>query len=278
MERPIAILDSGVGGLRVMAELARRLPAEDVIYLADTARGPYGRSPVAEVRRWTEECAYYMLRFDPKVLVVTCHTMGAAAGEFLRKRLRVPVFLSPGLLCQSGLAERTAGAVAILASETSLASGCYQRALGQAGVEVVCCPASELLEALEQGAGQLQGALRPLLERALEPALRVRPAVGVVLLGEVSLGSVGGLVQEAMGSGVRVLEVTARLVEEVERMLAMMNLLRTPGGVGRSYVFVSGDAERFRQCGEPMYGRPLGRVDVASPERFFRQMTSLSKE
>jgi len=272
MERPIAILASDVGGLRVMTALARRAPAEDFIYLADTGRGPYGGCPVAEVRRWTEQCAYYLLRFDPKVLVVACYTMGAVAGEHLRKKLPVPAFLAPGLLRQRAEAEATAGTVALLASETALATGFYPSVLG--GARVVCCPATELLEALAGRAATGEKDIRALLERALTPARRAD--AGAVLLGEVSLGEVGPLVAETLGPDVRVIDVVEELVEEVERMLAMTVLSRPRGGDGGRYVFVSGDAEEFRERGARVYGEPLGRVDVASPQRFFQQMATLS--
>lgn len=271
MERPIAILASDVGGLRVMTALARRAPAEDFIYLADTGRGPYGGCPVAQVRRWTEECAYYLLRFDPKVLVVACYTMGAVAGEYLRKRLPVPVFLAPGLLCQRAAAEETEGPVALLASETALATGFYRSVLG--GARVICCPATELIEALEGRAAGPESDIRVLLKRALTPAREAD--AGAVLLGDVSLGEVAPLVGEVLGSGVRVVDVVGELVEEVEHMLAMTVLSRPRGGDGGRYVFVSGDAEDFRERGARVYGEPLGRVDVASPERFFQQMATL---
>ena len=271
MERPIAILASDVGGLRMMAALARQLPSEDFIYLADTGRGPYGGCPVAEVRRWTEECAYYLLRFDPKVLVVACYTMGAVAGEYLRKKLPVPVFLAPGLLCQRAGAEGTEGPVALLASETALATGFYQSALG--GVEVVCCPATPLLEALKGRAAGSGSDIRVLLKRALTPAREAD--AGAVLLGEVSLGEVGTLVAQILGPGERLIDIVGELVEEVEHMLAMTVLFRPRGGDGGRYVFVSGDAEDFRERGARVYGEPLGRVDVASPERFFQQMATL---
>jgi glutamate racemase len=183
MERPVAVLDADGGGLRLLAELNKRLPAEEYVYLADAGRGPYGRTPVAEARRWTEEGAYFLLRFDPKLLVVGSHTMGAVAGEHLRKSLPVPVFSPVGLLTREaverggaaslgvlppgssnhvqhrpGILEGPGSAVArgrvvaLLASDTSLASGVYQEALAKAAVKGVLCPASELTEALAAGA------------------------------------------------------------------------------------------------------------------------------
>lgn len=284
MNRPIGIVDSSVGGLRVMAELARRLPAEDLVYLCDTARAPYGSRGLGEVRRWTEECAYFLLRFDPKLMVMASHTMAAVASEHLRKKLPVPVFAIPGLLVGAAVAVTRSRRVAVLASEAALAGGVYQRLLGHAGVHVAACPVTELSEALEDGsAGRLPaetgaGALRPLLEEALAPARGPsRPAGGAVdtvVLGEAFLGVLAPLFAEVLGPSVAVVEETAALVREVTSMLSMSNLARPSGERGARYFLVSGGRERFRRLGERFLGRPLGRVDAASPQRFFGQILS----
>jgi glutamate racemase len=292
MERPVALLDGDGGGLRLLAELTRQVPAEDYVYLADSARGPYGRAAAADVRRWTEEGAYFLLRFDPKVLVLADHTMGALAGESLRVKFPVPVFSPGALLCREA-AERGFRVVAVLGSETSLASGFYQEALAKAGVRGVLCPASALTEAVADGCcqapeGPLASGARPapftgtradpegpagrlgmLLGEALAPALESEPRVEAVLLAESALGLLTPLVEELMGPGVTVIDVTARLAGEVERLLALTRTLRPPGGEGARHFLASGDVNCFGERAAALYGGPLGRVGRASPQRFF---------
>jgi glutamate racemase len=284
MERPVALLDGDGGGLRLLAELTRQVPAEDYVYLADSARGPYGRASAADVRRWTEEGAYFLLRFDPKVLVVADHTMGALAGESLRKKFPVPVFSPCALLCREA-AERPVSApvsrgapgarvVAVLGSETSLASGFYQEALARVGVRGILCPASALAEAVADGLrqapeGQPAGRLGTLVEEALAPALEGEPRVEAVLLAESALGLVTPLVERVVGPEVPVMEVLAELAGEVERMLSLSGVLRPPGAEGSRHFLASGDVDRFRERGAALYGGPLGRVGRASPQRFF---------
>lgn len=275
MTRPIGLLDSGAAGLRVMAEMARRAPAEDLIYLADTARGPYRSAPADRVRLWTEQCAYFLLRFDPKVLVLTSYTAAVLAGERLRKRLPVPVFAAPGLLRRRGAAEAAGAAVAVVASEAALASGYYQGALSRAGAAVVCCPADPLLAALEQGDPEVLRSPEPTVRRVLVPALRAEPPVVAVLLAEAWLGLVAEAVREVVGPEVRVVEESGWLAEEVDRLLVMSGWRRTGPGPGERYFLVSGEEEEFRRRGKSLYGGPLGRVQRASPERFFEQMATL---
>ncbi|MGH2462793.1 MAG: glutamate racemase, partial [Candidatus Limnocylindria bacterium] len=78
-QRPIAVFDSGVGGLTVLSEIQRRLPAETTIYLGDSARTPYGPRSADEVRRYTLECAAWLQDQGPKVLVLACNTATAQA-------------------------------------------------------------------------------------------------------------------------------------------------------------------------------------------------------
>jgi glutamate racemase len=189
MERPVALLDADGGGLGLLAELVRRLPAEDYVYLADSARGPYGRAALAEVRRWTEEGAYFLLRFDPKLLVVASYTMGAVAPRTLWAKFPVPAFSPCGLLCQA-VAERGARVVAVLASDTTIASGFYQEALAKAGGKAVLCPASALAEAVADGAAESKGPEAPLLLPA--GARRGRPTPGRRLAPEPRPKTPGG--------------------------------------------------------------------------------------
>ena len=74
MKRPIGIFDSGIGGLTVLKEIVNALPAEDTIYLGDTARVPYGTKSVETVTRYSFENAKFLLKFNIKLLVVACNT------------------------------------------------------------------------------------------------------------------------------------------------------------------------------------------------------------
>jgi len=214
--------------------------------------------------------------------------MGALAGERLRKKFPVPVFSPCALLCREA-AERpvpapttqTPGArvVAVLGSETSLASGFYQEALARVGVRGILCPASALAEAVAEGLrqareGQPAGTLETLVEEALAPALESEARVEAVLLAESALGLVTPLVERVVGPGIPVIEVLAELAGEVERMLSLSGVLRPPGAdgsrkAGARHFLASGDVDRFRERGAALFGGPLGRVVKASPQSFF---------
>ncbi len=92
LERPIGMFDSGFGGLTVARAVIDLLPEEDLVYLGDTGRYPYGPRPLAEVRGFAREIARFLVdEHDVKLLVVACNTATAAALEVLRDELPVPV-------------------------------------------------------------------------------------------------------------------------------------------------------------------------------------------
>ena len=98
MKQAIGVIDSGVGGLTVAKEVIRQLPNENIIYLGDTARCPYGPRTMREVKRFTWEMTSFLLEKKIKMLVIACNTATAAALDEIRKELSIPVLgvINPG--------------------------------------------------------------------------------------------------------------------------------------------------------------------------------------
>ena len=132
--RPIAVFDSGVGGLTVLHELLVRLPREDFLYLGDTARFPYGERSRAELERFAAEIAEELLRRRAKLLVVACNSATSAAMPSLVARMRQTTLgvdvlgvVTPEAL--QAVAATRSGRIGLLATPTTVASGAYERAI-----------------------------------------------------------------------------------------------------------------------------------------------------
>ena len=127
-DQPIAVFDSGLGGLTVVRELLRVMPGEDILYLGDTARVPYGIKSLETVRRFSFEIASYLLVCCPKMLVVACNTASAAAVEELEKRCPVDVVdvIRPGAAAAIAACK---GDIGVIATEATIGSGAYVRAI-----------------------------------------------------------------------------------------------------------------------------------------------------
>jgi len=108
MQRAIAVLDSGVGGLTVVKEIMRQLPQEKILYFGDTARTPYGPRSTAEVVRFTTEIVHFLMRSQPKMIVIACNTATAAAQQIVQEQVSIPVVgvIRPGVRAAAPIRRR----------------------------------------------------------------------------------------------------------------------------------------------------------------------------
>ncbi|HPQ81504.1 MAG TPA: glutamate racemase, partial [bacterium] len=124
-EKPVGIFDSGIGGLTVLASVRRRLPAESIVYLGDTARVPYGNKSAETVVRYALECAEFLAERDAKALVVACNTASAYALPELRSRFKIPVLgvVEPGAAAALAVTKRRA--VGVIGTSGTISSNAY---------------------------------------------------------------------------------------------------------------------------------------------------------
>ena len=151
--RPIGVFDSGIGGLTVVSALRRLLPAENIFYLGDTARVPYGGKSAQTIERYSFENTGLLLAEQAKMIVVACNTATALAVPRLQDTLRVPVLgvIAPG--AAAAVAATQTGRVGVIGTRATVASGAYERALHKLAphlqVTALACPL--LVPLIEEG-------------------------------------------------------------------------------------------------------------------------------
>lgn len=266
--RPIGLFDSGVGGLTVLREVVRRLPAESTIYLGDNARAPYGTRSDDEVRRFSAECLDELTRRDVKAIVVACNTSTSVALGELRRRYDVPIVgvVRPGATA-AALATRTRR-VGVIATPATIRSHAYFHAIKDENpfVEVYEHATPELVPMVETG--RLQGRdVDEVIRRALAPLLGGRgqdgewvfplPAdarIDTLLLGCTHYPLLVEPIREVAGPGVAVIDSASATASVLAELLAINELL-APAGTGPSHVqLTTGDVERFRATAELLFG------------------------
>lgn len=262
-ERPIAVFDSGVGGLTVLHELLVALPSEDFVYLGDTARFPYGDKTHDQLRAFALEIAEHLLTLDAKLLVVACGSATAAALPSLREHLagsgvEVLGVIEPAAELAVEATER--GRIGVLATPATVASGAFVDAIAasdpQAHVESVACP--DLAPIIQSGF--------PFDERVVETVRRyvapLREAdVDTVILGSTHYPLVAPMLQRMLGRGVRLVSSGAGVVRAVERTLEPRGLLRRRATEGDYRFHTTGDVEAFRTLGTRFLQMPLGAIE-----------------
>ncbi len=171
--RPIGVFNSGVGGLTVLREIRRQMPAERLIYVADLEHFPYGPRSQAQVRGLALDIIGMLAGMDTKLVVIACNTATAAALHAARERFDIPVVgvIAPG--AQAAAAATRNGRVAVLSTEGTRASGEYVHAIREAnpGIVVLSEVAADLVAIVENGDADTptaDAALAPVLERIFD--------------------------------------------------------------------------------------------------------------
>jgi glutamate racemase len=264
-QRPIAVFDSGVGGLTVLHELLVQLPQEDFVYLGDTARFPYGERAAAELEAFALQIAEELLRRGAKLLVVACNSATAAALPALRRRMReatlgVDVL---GVVRPEAVQAVTAtrnGRIGLLATPTTVASGAYADAIRAADphVDLVAVPAPDLAPMIQAGVVLDEEVVEKV--RAYVAPLR-EAGVDTVILGCTHYPLVRPMLQRMLGRGVTIVTSGAALARQVEHALGSRALATPRAGEGDYRFLCTGDTEAFRALGTRFLQLPLGRVE-----------------
>ena len=239
----IAIFDSGVGGLAVLAEVRRLLPGENLVYYADSAHFPYGSRQPSEIRARAEAVTRELIALGAKVIVVACNTATSAAIAHLRETFDVPfVGMEPAL---KPAAERTlAGKVALLVTPGTARGKKLSALIDRYGAEVSVkiVPAPDLAERVE--AGDLDtDATRALVRRYAAQA--TAGGADVLALGCTHYAFLRKMIEQEAGDAVEVIEPSEAVARQVARVLeaASMQNARTSGGSVR--YLTSGDDAAF---------------------------------
>lgn len=181
-EAPLGVFDSGLGGLTVARALAALMPHEDIVYLGDTARVPYGTKGADTVRRYSMGCARHLMDRGVKAIVIACNTASAVAPDLLRAAFDVPVFSVIDPSAEAGVHASATGRIGVLATQGTVASGAYPRAVASVSTraETFAYAAPLLVPLAEEG--WLSGEVPELAARRyLEPLKR--HDIDVLLLG-----------------------------------------------------------------------------------------------
>jgi glutamate racemase len=259
------MFDSGFGGLTVARAVIDLLPREDLVYIGDTGRYPYGSKPLDEVRGYAHELAWSLVRdFEAKAIVVACNTATAAGLDELRRELPVPVIdvIEPG--ARALVTTTTSGNVGVIGTVGTMASGAYLRAVIDTGAPVVltsaACPG--FVEFVERG--QTTGdEVMVLAERLLAPINDA--GVDALLLGCTHYPFLARTISDVMGPAVTLVSSADETAFAVLDTLGSLGLLRDDDRRGRHRFVSSGDVEVFRDLGAQLLGPELDHTEAWNP-------------
>ena len=257
-QRPIGVFDSGLGGLTAAKTLEEILPDENLIYFGDSRNAPYGVRPRGELADLAAANAAFLRRFGCKAVLVACGTVSSNAMDVLTARYPgLPFFGVIDAACDRACAASPRGRIAVAATEATIRSGAFTRALlarrPDAAVSAKSC--QPLVALAEQGhfsAGD--GAARAAVEREFAPLRAERP--DTLLLACTHFPLFREAIEEYMGPDVTILSVGEETARALKRALeANGALAERETGVRRW--FTSGSTEEFERLGAIFLGHPI---------------------
>jgi glutamate racemase len=273
---PIGVFDSGVGGLTVFRAICRALPHEPLIYLGDSARVPYGTKSPQTVARYAHEAATHLLARGVKMLVVACNTATAAALPSLAERLDIPVIgvVEPGA---RAAVERTRGRVGVIATEGTVRSRAYTKAIQRMAphIEVIESAAPLFVPLAEEGWANTHVA-REVAEIYLEPL--VDAGIDTLVLGCTHYPILRATIEQVVGEDVQIVDSAETTAECVRAALepapspsrpearSTKHEARPTASESRpAYQFLVTDAEeRFRRIAGEFLEREIENLEVVT--------------
>jgi glutamate racemase len=257
-ERSIGIFDSGVGGLTVARAIIDQLPNESIIYFGDTARGPYGPRPLAEVRSFALEIMDRMIAAGVKAIVIACNTASAAMLRDARERYEIPVIEVIQPAVKRAVSATRSGKVGVIGTQTTIDSKAYEDAFAAAPqLHLTATPCPDFVSFVERG--ETSGpAVTQSAERYLKPLKE--KGVDTLVLGCTHYPLLTGVISYVMGNDVTLVSSADETAKDLYRVLVEKNLLRSNSSKPKYQFISSGDPESFAKLARRFLGPEVTQV------------------
>ena len=257
---PIGIFDSGVGGLTVARAILDQLPNESTIYIGDTARGPYGPRPLAQVREFALETLDFLVDQGVKALVIACNTASAAMLRDARERYSIPVIEVIQPAVRRAVAATRSGHIGVIGTNATIDSKAYLDAFAaapQLEITSIACPL--FVEFVERG--ETSGSeITKIARQYLEPIMNAK--VDTLVLGCTHYPLLTGVISYVVGEGVTLVSSAEETAKDLYRTLVESNLLRANQSSAPTHKFLAtGDAQAFESLARRFLGPEVTQVE-----------------
>ena len=259
--RPIGVFDSGIGGLTVVKALRDLLPNENISYLGDTARVPYGPKSPETVQRYAVELAEMLMKQNAKALVVACNTVSSVALPALTKKFPVPVIgvIEPG--ARAALAVSRNRHIGVIGTRATIRSGAYEKALRAAdgNVRVSSRPCPLLVPLIEEGLLNDEVTDRMIL-RYLDPLLK--DEIDTLVLGCTHYPLLTSAIARVLKRQIMIVDSAHNCARAVEEMLDRQSLRAAPSNNGKLHVALTDAADSFLNVARDALQLNLGKIEI----------------
>lgn len=254
----IGVFDSGIGGLTVVRELMRLIPGQEIIYLGDTARTPYGSKSRDTIVQYSLNNAEFLVRRGADIIVIACNTASSYAYEAVRSKLHIPVFEVIGPGARRALQCSRNSRIGVIGTRATIASGGYEERIAQIkpDAKVVAAPCPLLVPLVEEGwvnkpetAMIVRKYLAPLKNRQID----------TLILGCTHYPVLSRLIQRKIGARVCLVDSAEAVALEVREHLNLQGEENTslPPGKRRCTIYVTDTADQFKKTAHLILPKPM---------------------
>lgn len=259
VDSPIGIFDSGVGGLTVARAIIDQLPEESLLYVGDTARGPYGPRPIAEVRSFALDVMDHLVDEGVKALVIACNSASAAVLRDARERYAVPVVEVIQPAVRRAVRATRSGRIGVIGTKATVTSRAYDDSFAAAPhLEVLSAACPRFVEFVEAGVTSGSDVLA-VAHEYLDPLLE--QGIDTLVLGCTHYPLLTGAISYVCGDGVTLVSSAEETAKDVYRTLVAHDLSNASGTTPEHRFLSTGDPEPFARLGRRFLGPEIQSVD-----------------
>ncbi|BCJ88511.1 glutamate racemase [Effusibacillus dendaii] len=262
--KPIGLFDSGVGGLTVVKEMFRQLPQENLVYVGDNARCPYGNRPPEQVRQFTFQIMDFLMQQDVKMIIIACNTATAAALTQASQHYPIPVLgvITPG--SRAAISATRTGRIGVIGTEVTVQTGAYAREIHRINprlqvISQACGPFVQLVEDNDLDSPQAE----QIVEQYLAPLKE--EMMDVLILGCTHYPILSKLIQKVAGKDVQLISSAEETAREASLLLADRNLLNDNNLSPVHKFYTTGDQQHFTEVAEKWLQQPIALQHLTLP-------------
>ncbi|MDG3142924.1 glutamate racemase [Streptococcus suis] len=254
--RPIGFLDSGVGGLTVVRELMRQLPHEEIVYIGDSARAPYGPRPAEQIREYTWQLVRFLLTKNVKMIVFACNTATAVAWEEIKAALEIPVLgvILPG--SSAAIKATRTKRVGVIATPMTVRSDIYRQKveLLDPSISVLSLACPRFVPLVESNETHSSVAKKVVYETLSD----LTGKVDTLILGCTHYPLLRHIIQNVMGPDVKLIDSGAETVRDISVLLNYFDINRSrEAAMKEDRFYTTAGAAIFREIAETWLGKDI---------------------
>ncbi len=256
LEKSIGIFDSGIGGLTVLKEIVKVLPSEEIIYLGDTARVPYGTKSAKTIKRYALEDASFLIKQGVKILVVACNTASSLSIPFLNDKIDISIVEVIGPGAMKAASSTRSGKVGVIGTEATIKSGAYASQIKSINpdIEVIskACPlfvplVEETWDGEEDSSRLCE--LKSLTVKRYLQELKEK-GIDTLVLGCTHYPLLKETIVKFMGKQLKLIDSAEETAKEVLKVMDEMKLCKHSNCKGKCKYFVTDVPDRFIELGK----------------------------